>query len=364
MRPSDYLILITAVAMAVTACGPNRHRSPQPDTSAADTGGTDADAGPACEGCLMGPEGECTEGVYNVACGSGGEVCKECADGEMCTSERECVSKSCAANCDGCCHDGTCQAGIKDFACGSGGERCGTCPEGEHCSAEGACIACEEGCWNDEEECLEGTADEACGTGGGQCTSCGSNETCDGGECVEPQGDTCAATCVGCCDGEDCKQGSSNAACGSDGASCQACPSGFECDGTGSCEVPPQSRWNVIAAETTIVESTVGGDLTNGPDPKLKMTIGEDYWETSVVDNKYRATWNEVVAEGVSAKRIQSDASYELIDDDTASDDIIVSDCKPGFDDEDFASGSASHTCIGGDNARARAETVFKLAPR
>ncbi len=69
---------------------------------------------------------DCGACVCDPPCGA----CERCqADG------------SCAAACGGtgCCDNGTCGPGTSDSACGTGGDACVACPEGEVCSG-GDCV--------------------------------------------------------------------------------------------------------------------------------------------------------------------------------------------------------------------------------
>lgn len=357
------LLATLTIGMLAAGCGPPRPEDPCPSNNCGNSQDTGVDAGPSCKGCLFGSAGNCVAGTEDLACGSGGEVCKECGEDEFCSDQGQCETKPCPEICEGCCYDGECQPGVKDFACGTGGQRCGTCPEDKHCTPQGECVACPDGCWTKKGECREGTSEDACGGGGGDCTTCADGETCKEGTCVEPTGDTCGQSCVGCCAGDQCKKGANVQACGSDGEACQTCPKGFECSATGDCTVSDGSRWDVVAVEATIIESTVDPDTTSAPDPYLKMTVGDSSGKTSVVNNVYRVQWNEVVVETVAARALKGSATYTLWDDDWTGKDKIVSDCSPGFTDEDFANKTVHHTCIGGASSRAKADVVLKLVP-
>ncbi|MBV1858252.1 MAG: hypothetical protein KUG77_07560, partial [Nannocystaceae bacterium] len=121
--------------------------------------------------------------------------------------------------------------------CGALGESCAACDGSTVCD-EGVCVeppACSpdncDGCCEGD-TCVEGDSDAACGAGGGQCSDCPDGATCDGGVCDLP----CADTCGGCCDGETCVEtdDQSAAECGVQGTSCETCAGGFEC-GEGEC---------------------------------------------------------------------------------------------------------------------------------
>ena len=327
-----------------------------------DTGmSRDAHTGPGCKGCIRGAEATCVDGTKAEACGSGGETCVACDEYETCNEDGECEEAPCSPkDCDGCCRAGECREGIKDFACGTGGEECANCQGEEQCSAGGECTACMDGCWGAMGKCLEGTSDDACGTGGKDCTKCMSNQTCEMGTCEDQMNMSCSQTCVGCCWNGECKQGASRQACGANGDTCKTCASEFECM-SGQCQLSPSSRWNVVAIDATIAQSTYGGDVTSDPDPFLEVTVGNSKGKTSVKKNVYRAIWNKTVVTGASASDIMNNFSYVLYDEDLTGNAKIVSGCSPTFAPQDFTKQSVRHTCIGGDKPGARAEVNFRF---
>jgi|GEM_PF-1834739 hypothetical protein len=74
-------------------------------------------------------------------------------------------------------------------------------------------------------ECVTGNSDFACGKGGYQCQQCGGDNICQSGACAAKEKvETCdASNCNGCCDGNTCRPGLSNAQCGKSGQSCSDC---------------------------------------------------------------------------------------------------------------------------------------------
>lgn len=325
-----------------------------------DTGSTQKDDA-GCQGCLYGPDRRCVEGIFDDACGSGGEICSTCGAAETCNDQGECVTGSCSVQtCEGCCRAGVCRLGTKNFACGTGGEPCSTCRDSEKCTPDGQCVECE-GCLDDDGFCKDGTTDEYCGETGASCTTCESNQTCRDGTCVDNEEESCSESCAGCCQDGKCRSGGNTQECGRDGSICKNCPAGFDCV-SGSCSLQPGSRWTVIALDSTIVQSTVNPDSTSAPDPRLEVTVGETTGETSTLTDTWRPEWQErAVTE--SAANIKSNMNYTMWDNDRFDDDKIVSDCAPSFTDQDFTESSVDHTCIGGDDSGARATTRFRLEP-
>ena len=141
------------------------------------------------------------------------------------------------SSCSGCCQGSVCQTGNAGPACGASGLPCVVCQTTESC-VKGQCVAagaqctpltCPNGCCQDD-QCQNGTATAACGKGGAHCTACSSTQACTSQSC------TCgAATCKGCCDGATCRTGTTAAACGSGGYACKKCGATEGCVG-GSCK--------------------------------------------------------------------------------------------------------------------------------
>jgi hypothetical protein len=176
-------------------------------------------------------------------CGAGGAACAACPQGQdciqgVCTPAAVCNSETCPS---GCCAGTTCIALINQDAdqCGTDGEACAACPEGQDC-IQGICApltVCDaETCSNG---CCEGTTcvryaaqdDEQCGTEGEECAACPEGQDCALGICT-PQVVCTSQNCAnGCCQNGTCVPFSEQGAgvCGSNGGTCAACPAGQEC---------------------------------------------------------------------------------------------------------------------------------------
>lgn len=130
-------------------------------------------------------------------------------------------------SCDGCCQDGRCVSGSVG-ACGAGGVLCVACtPQlADNCSASGRC-QCGSGPACDPAQganrCVQGSC--RCGEG----NACPAGLSCDNGVCR-----CTAASCLGCCSGNECLPGTTNSACGTGGAACTSCLSGGTCS-LGAC---------------------------------------------------------------------------------------------------------------------------------
>lgn len=141
---------------------------------------------------------------------------------------------------DGCCANGVCVKNAINL-CGTGAGTCSACDpvasdrcdrgacrcgSGPECAAGQTCTnggcrcdpsTCPGGCC-DGNTCLPGNTDAQCGAGGSACSACTTGPGCDGGVCG-----SCIAGCdAGCCSGSACLP-NSLAACGSGGAACSAC---------------------------------------------------------------------------------------------------------------------------------------------
>jgi hypothetical protein len=207
------------------------------------------DAASCPDGCCRGDA--CMPGASDAACGRDGAACATCVSPETCDAGActGCGPANCAG---GCCQGGACMPGSADAACGTGGGACETCLAPDVCDA-GACAGCgldtcAGGCC-DGLLCVDPPTVAACGFGGDACTDCGADlaDGCSGlGECRCGGGPACeagqrcdtevcvcdAASCAGCCDGDVCRAGTTDAACGRGGAACATCVSPETCDGT------------------------------------------------------------------------------------------------------------------------------------
>ncbi|MCU0701224.1 MAG: hypothetical protein MUC96_32340 [Myxococcaceae bacterium] len=193
-----------------------------------------------CTGCCD-AMGQCVTATSTAACGANGATCSACTRSEAC-SNGACVAvdagstdAGACANCRGCCQNGVCRTGNLVNACGADGGTCEDCTVGNRACVANACRApcgpsnCQGCCRNDV--CITSTTVQACGAGGQACVFCGSGQVCQAGLCTTADGgsgrdggESCAATCNGCCDATDmCQPGLSNLACGNLGARCVVC---------------------------------------------------------------------------------------------------------------------------------------------
>ncbi len=187
-----------------------------------------------CVNLLTNPEncGQC-----GLSCGPGHLCCNgNCADpltdeqncgacGNACGANETCIGGVCCPNarvCGNTCLATACDA-TQCEVCDPAQNRCvSTCVAGETCT-NGVCAdicgptTCTGCC--DGGECKAGTTNQTCGAGGGLCVSCPSGTRCVNGACV------CDSTSCpnGCCQNNVCAAGTTVAACGKRGATCRVC---------------------------------------------------------------------------------------------------------------------------------------------
>jgi hypothetical protein len=128
-------------------------------------------------------------------------------------------------------------------------------------------VTCPEGCCDANGMCNPGTTQNSCGSHGGTCNACGVSQSCQIGACLYESGSgggsatgggsasgggggqatgggsagTCSAqSCAsGCCDANgNCRQGTTQSACGANGETCTACGSSETCE-QGQCHYTP-----------------------------------------------------------------------------------------------------------------------------
>jgi len=132
----------------------------------------------------------------------------------------------------GCCQaNGTCVTTSNNHACGTGGEACEDCGSGT--CAKQTCVRPQPncgpsnctGCCLSSVECATGIHHTFCGHGGEACMGCTACVPVNGGGvCNDPPPGCNSATCpIGCCDGNVCKPGWHDDACGSQAGACVNC---------------------------------------------------------------------------------------------------------------------------------------------
>ena len=67
-------------------------------------------------------------------------------------------------------------------------------------------------------------------------------------------------TCTGCCDGDVCRGGNTNDACGYDGWACAVCPSTHHCEAPGACYSLPMPDTKPTSTPTPPTYAADGGD--------------------------------------------------------------------------------------------------------
>ncbi len=167
--------------------------------------------------------------------------------------------------------------------CGSSsaGEFCGSCTAPSVCNAAGQCQAmiCVPACGTNDCGADPGLncTRQFCGNLGGGCPT---GLTCVRGHC------TCAPNCTGRTCGPD----------GCGGTCAPGCGRGFQCGGSGSCEVNPASSWVVTVTRGTVAERNSTGatwdSLGGAPDPFVCLTISGRQTCTPEVTDTFAPVWN------------------------------------------------------------------------
>jgi hypothetical protein len=273
-------------------------------------------------------------------CGQGGGACNTCAASQECASGKcTCTAASCTS---GCCEGDSCRSGSDNTACGKAGGKCDTCGGSESCQS-GECKStydCSKQCAGccDGNTCItNGTTNNLqCGKGGVACTDCTKNsKTCQNGVCLGTG--LCGACGPGtCCSITGCTAGDKDATCGDNGDPCNDCTKELlpmVCDTTTrKCAIDPNSTWKIVIDKVELNTSyNFEGSPSatkpwNAPDPFVEVWHSVSSFavkkSTKTVDDKYDATFNEIVMTKVKASALlpnngKANFALRVWDDDT-----------------------------------------------
>jgi len=249
--------------------------------------------------CCDASQGLCidasTLGQTSAHCGLSG-LCQTCPPNAGCVngqcicgvtgqpaSQGPCPPCDCS-NCSGCCDSGGfCRDDLGLFRCGSNGSACLDCGNCGGC-LHGACGcgAGASGC------CFDGTCFSGItGSVAGFCKrSCGATTPC-------PQGY--------CCDVNGACQASSNTTCGTNGATCQACPAGAQCQcGACTCTSTGQPPVNGACAPGGVCGPGTSNPCANG------CCDGNGVCQTELSNTQCGGTGNSCVNCGTGYKCVSS----------------------------------------------------------
>lgn len=202
-----------------------------------------------CDGCCFNGACIALNDTTKTRCGKGGAQCQTCNGNNTCNAGT-CGPPACPATCGQggavqCClqNSGICAAGSFDNQCGHSGNNCVQCAANQVCQ-NGVCQmkqcgdpgTCDNGCCSGN-TCVAGTQDFACGpAGSGACTDCVNNPPAPGQTACNATTRACTVPCnsltcpLGCCSGNACVAGNTNAACGTAGVACAMCAGAFTCN--------------------------------------------------------------------------------------------------------------------------------------
>ena len=223
------------------------------------------------------------------------------------------------------------------------------CLSSEKCVA-GACVptsgscgpsSCSSGCC-DGTQCKSGTSSNACGTGGNTCKTCKSTEKCQGGACV-PSTSTCGpTTCTsGCCESGKCVLGTSISACGTGGGTCKVCKSGEKCTSQ-ACAGSGPAMYKVYLKGAK-VDSPWLACAESNCDLYVKLMVGSATATSTIKADNNNPTWNQflLVAADSSLK-----ASFKaVVYDDDYGPDPTVGSCTGTITQSTLSAGQVELQC-------------------
>jgi len=213
--------------------------------------------GVACDACNV-PRATagCSEGLCVVrACSPGLADCRSgAADG--CETNLASDRAHCGACGNACTGAQVCSNGACASTCAPGLLSCNsTCvdpaTDSANCKACGNACAPNQTCNGGVCACVPSCAGKACGGSdgcGGSCDGpCAAGLRCANKQCVCD-----AQSCGGCCQNGQCRQGTSNAACGRGGLACLGCSGSSSCAASGVCTAPTPVLAPVCAGQNAV----------------------------------------------------------------------------------------------------------------
>ncbi len=307
-------------------------------------------------GCCKGDT--CMPGTGKEACGSSGIQCLQCSTTQKCGTNKSCVCDS--SSCSGCCDAATqtCKSGNSSMACGKGGNACKMCDAGQVCK-EGGCTKgekcsssnCSTGCC-DGDTCMKGDTPSFCGTGGASCKTCQTGFKCQSGVCNDPSKCGPSSCASGCCSQGQCLSGSSINACGTGGNVCQACKKSQLCT-SGKCKLDPSSKWSITVVNADLDKSKSWDTLINTePDVYVQVGVGSNTGKTTVKNNTYAPYWNELVLTTTAGSLASYGLSLKVYDDDWPTGDQLMGSCKPSVPEKVLLSGAGYMQSCGGKDVK------------
>lgn len=135
-----------------------------------------------------------------------------------------------------------------------------------------ACATCS-GCCFGGNQCMPGTSVAACGFGGLTCQTCGGTDECVNGTCAAKPPQCDATTCpTGCCSSAGvCIQPATDVACGTGGATCKACAATETCK-AGTCQTAGPTTYKVKIVSAEVSNSDCG--WLDDCDPYAEVALG------------------------------------------------------------------------------------------
>ena len=243
----------------------------------------------------------CRTPPSDVACGTGGATCADCAgQGGRCVAGQCTTPPPCTCS-TGCCDPtGQCQPGASNVQCGVARSYCVDCTAYDadlqcvmqQCATvtgdAGVCNGqtCGSGCCDESGQCLQGLTATAYGNFGAACQVCLPDGVCASQRCLSAEGvPLCDANNCrgGCCDAAGgCHDPNDDTACGGAGTRCVDCTQlGDRCGWGGFCVLPDSGAAIALPPPPNVLPPSCPGcwDRSGTCQPGLTDTqCGEGGW--------------------------------------------------------------------------------------
>jgi hypothetical protein len=191
---------------------------------------------------------------------------------------------------------------------------------------------------------MGGMADTACGVAGMPCADCTlSGQTCDWNTRKCQGSGDCSSNCQGCCQNNQCVDGTSPTACGKNGEACKVCDPGVSCENN-QCGSGGGGSYKVILKSANMISSSWTACQEGSCDLYVELWVGSQFVTSSTQTDNNNPTWNEELLTA-SEQELISKFEAKVWDEDPWIPDVKVGQCNQTITPSILSSGQVVVKC-------------------